>query len=36
LYMVTFVFVYVYLWDLSSSCERKHAAFIFLNLAYFI
>jgi hypothetical protein len=27
--------VYVYLLDLSSTYERKHVAFVFLNLAYF-
>jgi hypothetical protein len=27
--------VYVYLLDLSSTYEKKHVAFIFLNLAYF-
>jgi hypothetical protein len=28
--------IYVYLSDLSSTYERKHAAFFFLSLAYFI
>jgi hypothetical protein len=28
-------YIYVYLLDLSSTYERKHVAFVFLNLAYF-
>jgi hypothetical protein len=27
--------VYIYLLDLSSTCERKHVSFVFLSLAYF-
>jgi hypothetical protein len=29
------VFVYVYILHPSSSCERIHVAFVFLNLYYF-
>jgi hypothetical protein len=31
--MIIFDCVYVYLLDLSSTCERKHVVFVFLNLA---
>jgi hypothetical protein len=27
--------VYIYLLNLSSTCERKYVTFVFLNLAYF-
>jgi hypothetical protein len=35
LYNHVCVCVYVYLLDLSSMCESKYVAFVFLNLAYF-
>jgi hypothetical protein len=33
--IIVFGFVYVYHLDLSPTYERKHVAFVFLNLAYF-